>query len=208
MNTTRLALNLRLAGPLHSREGRIKSAPVILNRFAHRRPINDDIRYEYVQIVNEEGKLDPPVSLATVLANINHKKFFVQLATDEQPIVKILNKDEEYKKAKARAKAKKAANRAPEQKEIQMSWGVAAGDLGHKLDKVRKELEKFNRVDLVFAPKKKQPLPDPDERAAKVAEVLETLRDVGVEWKPRTFQKALMMLHLKGLGPKAIDSCS
>jgi len=207
MNAARLTWNvLRLAGPLRSPQCTVN--PALLSKFAHRRPMNEEIKHSYVQVVNEEGKLDPLVSLDSVLASIDRRKFYVELATDDQPIVKILNKKVEFDKAKTRAKAKKAADRPPEQKEIQMTWGVAAGDLAHKLNKVRKELEKRNRVDLVFAPKKKQPLPSPDERAAKADEVLEELKDVGKEYKSRTFQKALMTLHLQGLGPKAIDSNS
>jgi translation initiation factor IF-3 len=207
MNAARLPWNvLRLADPLRS--PRCIVNPALLSTFAHRRPTNEEIKHKYVQVVNEEGKLNSPTGLDSVLASIDRKEFYVELVNDDQPIVKILNKKAEFDKAKARTKAKKAAARAPEQKEIQMTWGVAAGDLEHKLNKVRKELEKKNRVDLIFAPKKKQPMPNPDERAAKVDEVFEELKDVGREWKPRTLQKALMTLHLQGLGPKAIDSNS
>ncbi|KAF8583958.1 hypothetical protein K439DRAFT_1633920 [Ramaria rubella] len=170
--------------------------PALLYRLAHLRPQNEDIKYETVQVVNSEGKLDPPIPLTAVLASIDRKKFCVRLVADDKPIVKVLNKQDEYAKVKALRKAQKGTIRT-EDKEIQMTWGVASGDLAHKVTKVRRELEKKNRVDLIFAPKKKQPLPSQNERDAKVQEVLEMLRDIGKESRPRTSHKSLLTLHLQ-----------
>ena len=187
---------LCLAGPLQRRGGQTNLA--LLNKFAHGRPTNEDIGYTLVQVVNKEGRLDPPQPLSVVLAALDLKTHMVQLVTDDQPIVKILDKKEVFDKLKALKRAKSNSQRLlPEDKEIQMTWGVANSDLAHKVGKVRKELEKKNRVNLVFAPKKRQPVPSPTERNEKVNEVLEMLKDIGTESRPRTFLKSLLTLHLE-----------
>lgn len=185
---------LRLADPLRPCRNQVHLA--LPKRFMHR-PKDEDIKHNRVQVVNAEGKLEPPIPLATILASLDRKKYFVQLVTDNQPIVKILDKQEAYKKAKALKRAKKAADRGPEEKEIQMTWGVATGDLSHKMDKVRTELEKKNRVSLIFAPKKGQPVPPPNERDEKMNEILEMLKDIGQESRPRTVLRSHLTLHLE-----------
>ena len=169
----------------------------MVTRLIHRRPKNEDIKYSHVQVVNSEGKLDPPRPLTAILASIERKDYFVQLVTDDQPIVKIMNRKEMYEKSKALKKAKKAAERSSEEKEIQMTWGVAIGDLSHKISKVREELEKRNRVNLIFAPKKGQPVPSPNERNEKMNEILEMLKDIGQESRSRTILRSHLTLHLE-----------
>lgn len=198
MNSTHQALQaLCLARPLQRRGGRV-TLP-LLDRLAHRRATNEDIKYPYVQVVNIDGRLNPPRPLSTVLSSIDRNEEFVQLVTDDQPIVKILNKKEAYDKAKALKKAKKDNERLQGDKEIQMTWGVAAGDLEHKINKVRKELEKKNRVSLIFAPKKRQPVPSPQEQDERVNKVLEMLKDIGKESRPRTLLRSLLTLHLEAV---------
>jgi translation initiation factor IF-3 len=201
INTRWACQKLCLESPLQRRGGQVTLA--LFFRLAHRRATNTDIRYPYVQIVNADGRLDPPQPLSAILASIDHKKSFVQLVADDRPIVKVLSKKETYDKAKALRKAKKNAERSQEDKEIQMTWGVAVGDLEHKINKVKKELEKKHRVNLIFAPKKRQPVPSPQERDEKVNEVLEMLKDIGKESRPRTFLRSLLTLHLEA---KASDT--
>jgi translation initiation factor IF-3 len=115
------------------------------------------------------------------------------------PIVKIIDTKEareRYKEAKKRAQA---AARAQVRKEIQVTWGVAAGDLAHKLEKVRQELVGGRKVDLIFASKKGQVVPTKQAMDTRLKGVLEGLADVGMEYLPREERKDMTALHLKPL---------
>jgi len=163
-----------------------------------RRPRNDNIDYRVVQIVDPEtGRLNEPAELRDILASINRKTHFVELVNEEpNPIVKIKNKLEEYAWTRQRRAKIKAAN-AIQQKEVQMTWGVASGDLAHKLKKVRRELEKGNRVDLVYAPKKDQALPSPQQIEERLRETVDLLADVGKEWRPRKIQRNIAIMSFQ-----------
>lgn len=165
-----------------------------------RRPQNKEIQHRVVQLVDPEtGRLHPPTLLSAILASVNPKTHFVELATeDPNPLVKIVSKEDLKAKIKEQRLKKKLAGKSMEQKEIQLTWGVAAGDLEHKLSKVRRELEKGNRVDLVYAPKKGQPLPNPAEMELRMQETVEKLADVGKEWKPKQVQKHMSVIYFQG----------
>jgi len=80
-----------------------------------------------------------------------------------------------------------------------MTWGVASGDLAHKLNKTRKELEKGNRVQLVFAPKANQPVPNQALMEARINEILGKIAEFAREWMPRKFQSGVAIFYLKKL---------
>ena len=166
-----------------------------------RHPRNDEIKHPVVQLVDAETeRLHPPVSLREILASLDLKTHFVELVSvNPSPVVKIISKKDAFDRQKERkAKMRAATKNEIEQKEIQLTWGVASGDLAHKLKKVRQELEKGNRVDLVYAPKKGQRLPTPDEMEARVQETLGLLQDVGKEWKEREVRRGVAAIHLQG----------
>jgi translation initiation factor IF-3 len=165
---------------------------------------NDEIQYAFVRLVDSEtGRLNPPKPLRDILSSVNLKTHFVELVGEQpDPIVKIISKKDAFDRFKERkAKMKSTAKNEIEQKEIQLTWGVAAGDLVHKLKKVREELEKGNRVDVVYARKRGQRLPSPQEMEARVQETLGLMQDIGKEWKQRDVQRAATVIHLQG-GPK------
>jgi translation initiation factor IF-3 len=157
-----------------------------------------NIPYHIVQLVNEDGRLEPPTPLSHIIASIDSKTHFVELVNeDPQPLVKIKNKTQEYIKMKEWKKRQKEVAASNIQKEIQMTWGVESGDLAHKLKKVRKELEKGNRVDLVYAPKANQVMPSPVAMENRIKETVEILSDIAKEWAPRRFEKGVAVLFLK-----------
>jgi translation initiation factor IF-3 len=78
-----------------------------------------------------------------------------------------------------------------------MSWCTGAADRVHKVRKVREELEKGNRVELVFSPKKNKRV-SPHEMEALVQEVLAQVQDVMKEWQPREVQGSQVIFHLQG----------
>jgi translation initiation factor IF-3 len=158
---------------------------------------NMDIGYPIVQLVDPKtDRLRSPTPLAHIVSSIDLKTHFVELVSESpNPIVKIISKQAQFGERKA-AKAKK--KNQVELKEVQMTWGVASGDLAHKLRKVRQELEKGNRVDLVYAPKKGQVIPTAKEMEVRVQETLDYTRDVGKEWKPMEVEGAITVIHLQG----------
>lgn len=156
-----------------------------------------DIGYPVVQLVDPQtDRLRSPAPLADIVSSIDLKTHFVELVSESpNPIVKIISKQAQFGERKA-AKTKK--KNQLELKEVQMTWGVASGDLAHKLRKVKQELEKGNRVDLVYAPKNGQVIPTAKEMEVRVQETLDYTRDVGKEWKPMEVQGAMTVIHLQG----------
>jgi len=165
------------------------------------RLIDDKIPFEVVRLVDpESGSLHPLTPLKTLLNSINRKTHHIELVADApDPIVRIVDTKqarERYKEAKKRAHA---VARAQVRKEVQVTWGVAEGDLAHKLGKVRQELVGGKKVDLIFASKKGQAVPTKQMMDARVAGVLETLADVGKEYRSREERKNMTALYLKPL---------
>lgn len=160
-----------------------------------------------VQLVDPATKrLQPPTSVREIMSSINLNTHFVELVAEyPNPIVKVSSKKDAFDKLKASKERRKLqARQSIEEKEIQMTWGVARGDLAHKLNKVIEELRKGNRVELVFAPKKGQVVPTPRNMDIRVQEILDLTKDVGKEWKPREVRNVVTILHLQGGQPKTI----
>jgi len=166
-----------------------------------KRMTDDEIPFNFVRLVDpESGSLRPLAPLAPILDSIDRKTHHVELVVDApDPIVKIVNKREAREKYKELRKRAQAAARAQVRKEIQVTWGVAAGDLAHKLEKVRHELMGGKKVDLIFASKKGQVVPTEKEMDARLKGVLETLADVGKEYLPRQVRNTANVLYLKPL---------
>ena len=78
-----------------------------------------------------------------------------------------------------------------------MTWGVANADLEHKLEKVREELTKGHRVNLVIAPKSQQPSLSRLEMEERVQYIVEKLKSVGKEWQERTFERRTAIIRLQ-----------
>jgi translation initiation factor IF-3 len=163
-------------------------------------PKDEKIKHNIVQLVDPEtGRLTPPTTMEEILASIDRKRQFVELVSvDHGAVVKIINKKEAFEKRKQQKVRAKENAKKNTQKEVQLTWGVAAGDLTHKLNKVRQALEKGSKVDLVFAPKKGQPLPTPTEMRKRAQETVDSLADVGKEWKAMEFQRTVVAIFLQG----------
>lgn len=160
---------------------------------------NNDIPFKLVRLADpESGSLRPLAPLRTILNSIDQKTHHVELVADKpDPVVKIINTKEardKYREAKKRAQA---AARAQVRKEIQVTWGAAAGDMAHKLEKVRQALSGGRKVDLIFASKKGQVVPTKQDMDVRVKGALETLADAGKEYLPRQEWKNMVVLHLK-----------
>ncbi|KAI0637655.1 hypothetical protein C8Q77DRAFT_1047117 [Trametes polyzona] len=168
-----------------------------------RKPRNEEIKHSVVRLVNPEtGALDPPTRLREVLARLNPKTHFLELVTeDPEPIVKMHDRKLLYDRERTKKRVQ-ASKKPPEEKEVQLTWGVGTADMEFKLKKVRAELEDGNRVNLVFAPKRGQTLPTPEQQETIVGEALSLLADVGKEYKARTVQKQAVAVFLEALRRK------
>ena len=164
------------------------------------KPRNEAIKYQFVRLVNPEtGTLDPPASLKEILARVDRKRQYLELVLDKpEPIVKFINVKDMYNRTKSKH-VQKVLGRAPEEKEVQLTWGVDAGDLAYKLRKARSELMDGNRVTLVFAPKKGQARPSPEEQTKIVEEALRLLAEVGRERKEREVRNEIVAVFLEGI---------
>lgn len=167
------------------------------------KPRNEAIPFAYVRLVNPEtGLLDPPAPLRRILPTIQRKTQYLELVTDKpEPIVKIIDTKLRYTRGKAK-KQQQLLNRAPEEKELQLTWGVAIGDLQFKLKKAREDLLDGSRVTLVFALKKGQQVPTPADQQAMIEEAVRLLEDVGRERKDRATQKHMTALFLESVRPR------
>ncbi|KAI0366195.1 hypothetical protein BV20DRAFT_662166 [Pilatotrama ljubarskyi] len=168
-----------------------------------RKPRNEEIKYSVVRLADPKtGALEPPAPLRQILSRIDRKQQFLELVTDKpEPVVRIFDKKLLYDREKAK-KLIQANKRPPEEKEVQLTWGVASGDMQFKLRKVLAELEEGNRVNLVIAPKKGQKLPSPAEQEKLIQEVLSFVADVAKERKERTVQKQAVAIFLESIRPK------
>jgi len=164
-----------------------------------KRLINDNIPFKLVRLADpESGSLHPFAPLKTILNSIDLKTHHVELvANAPDPIVRIVDTKEAREKYREAKKRAQAVARAQVRKEIQVTWGTAAGDLAHKLGKVRQELLGGKKVDLIFASKKGQVVPTKQAMDARLKGVLENLADVGMEYLPREERKNMAALHLK-----------
>jgi translation initiation factor IF-3 len=159
---------------------------------------NDEIPFRLVHLVDPETqKLQPLTSLRGLLNSLDLKANYVELVAETPaPVVKVVSHKEEYERMRQQKLEAKARGKPAETKELQMTWGVAPGDLAHKLKKARQELEKGNRVDIVYAPKKGQTVPGVEEMQARMDAAAEQLQDVGKERQARTLEKSMAILHM------------
>lgn len=166
----------------------------------NKRLTDDNIPFNRVRLADSES-LHPLAPLSTILSSIDRKTHHVELVADTpDPIVKIVNTKEAREKFKELKKRAQAAARAQVRKEIQVTWGVAPGDLAHKLQKARQELMGGKKVDLIFASKQGQVVPTKQEMDDRLKGVLETLSDAGKEYLPREVRKAATILYLRPSG--------
>ncbi|KAF8631996.1 hypothetical protein AX17_004941 [Amanita inopinata Kibby_2008] len=164
-------------------------------------PLKDeDIKHPYVQI-SHDGRLSVPTTIPHILSLIDRRGYYLLLANSSPPIVKLVNKSEEFARKKQEQEQARLSKARQTHKEVQLSWGLGEADADHKLGKAREELEKGLRVDLVFVYRKGQPVLSEEQMREKVQAVVDSLADVGKEWKERQFQRRTGAVFLQSLGP-------
>ncbi|EKV06780.1 Translation initiation factor IF3, putative [Penicillium digitatum] len=144
-------------------------------------PINEAIRASFVQVVNDEGDLDPPTRLEDVLESFDHAEcFLLQVQEgdiDNPPVCKVYNKKEV--RAFEKAKAKSARESKVIFKQIELNWAIDAHDLSHRLKQLSTFLEKGRRVEILLTTKKRKRNPTVDEIKQVMQSVLDTIREAG-----------------------------
>ncbi|OQD78479.1 hypothetical protein PENDEC_c001G05066 [Penicillium decumbens] len=147
----------------------------------HKMPTNEAIGAPYVQLVDKDNNLQPPVRLSQVLASFDPREFFLQQvdagAPDKPPVCKILNKKETKAKERARAKAAKASK--IQNKKLELNWAIDAHDLKHRLGQLTTFLEKGYKVELVLTKKKGKRAATVDEIKHVMQSVMDTTKQIG-----------------------------
>lgn len=161
---------------------------------------NYDIPFKLVHLVGQDNKLSDLTPLRPIVDSINTRTDSVIVVQAKPPIVKIINNAEEQQKERERQEKIKLSRRlAVEDKELQMGWGAADGDVQHKIETARGLLEKGDRVHVVFALRasaggKKQRIPD--ERRMQILEMFEEgVADVATKWKEDEQSRGLWIQH-------------
>lgn len=119
-------------------------------------------------------------------------------------ICKVINKKVQFQKSKERttaAKQKKQANKK-EEKEFQLTWGVAVHDLQHKLKRAQQVLDKGGRAALVITSPKGSKPPAPDDRKMFVDMLKDQLglpEGKATVWKAEEWKGAKSSIYLEGV---------
>lgn len=208
-NASRPCLDSSLTSPSQLYRG-FRSSSIIRASKYNGRVKNEKIPFSTVQLVDPETGSLKWTPLSDVLAQIDKEVEYAELVVAEpHPIVKIINKEWARQKRQQMKDAKKLQSKKNSQKEFQFTWSISGGDLAHKLERVKDELRKGGRVDVVLAPKRRQKAPPPEEMRSRVQEIADSLEDVGKEWKEREIDRAIATIYLKGLdvpGDTPIDA--
>ncbi|KAH9921498.1 uncharacterized protein BXZ73DRAFT_51807 [Epithele typhae] len=159
------------------------------------------VKRKPVRLVDPEtGALLPPAPLEDVLERVDRKTQHLELVELEPaPVVRIVNQKAAYGRTRER-RVGKALGRKAEEKELQLTWSAAPGDIEVKLKKAHADLADGCRVTLVFAPKKgKWTDMSRTEQEEIVEGAVKQLEDVAKEWKPRQRQGYAMAAFLESL---------
>lgn len=136
---------------------------------------DERIGVPHIQLVNEEGHLDPPAKLRDVLNSINRaEEFVLQVSptlSDRPPVCKIMNKAaiREYERTKAKA----AKVQKSQLKQIELNWCISNNDLSHRMKQLATFLEKGRKVEVLLTLKKRKRAPTMEEAQNTYNRVME-----------------------------------
>ncbi|TIA93152.1 hypothetical protein E3P99_00239 [Wallemia hederae] len=195
----------------HSVQLRKVSCTAVLHKATERLRDEEIVKaFDKVSVVDAAtGKPQPPESASSVLKRLERNKYRLELVSEaETPLVKIIDKGEEYRKAKDKAskeKEAKAASKAKSkmEKEIQVTWMTSPHDLAHKLKKATETLSNKGKVSVVFANSSAHKrIADADKE--RIMQGVETQLGLGIStnvarWKETEKSKRFWAVHLKGV---------
>lgn len=186
--------SLSTSSPRQSRQNpkHAPGAAVSAKKPAHR------ITHRVVQLVDPStNTLTEPQPLHSI--QFDRSTHELRLVSDSPPVVKLISLAEEAEKAKQlEVKLKLNRKTAFEDKEVQISWNSADGDLKHKLDVARGFLERGDRVHMVFAPKGTG-AGVPEISQARKDEMLayfeHGMEDLGMRWRDELKTKTSVVVY-------------
>ncbi|GAD95064.1 translation initiation factor IF3, putative [Paecilomyces variotii No. 5] len=140
---------------------------------------DEDIRAPQIQVVNDNGALDPPERTIDVLRSINRSEYFlVQVspgAADRLPVCKLVSKKGLREQEKAKAKAAHSAKTAV--KQIELNWAIDAHDLSHRMKQLVSFIEKGRKVEIILTRKRGKRAPTAEEVKKVMDAVLDTVQN-------------------------------
>lgn len=87
-----------------------------------------------------------------------------------------------------------------------MTWYSSEADVETKLGKMREDLEKGYKVDLVIMSKKGMRPPSLEDMKGRVQEFVAHFSDIAKEWKERDFTKATAVIYLQGTATPSVEA--
>lgn len=153
-------------------------------------PRDSNIPFNAVQLVSQtDNSLSEPQPLRRLLTTYDPSTHALILVSSDPPVVKLVDKAIEAARTRE-AEARESIRRrtAAEEKEVQVSWGSASGDIGHKIALAKSLLERGDRVKLLFAPRQgeRKDKTTPEAKKGIVQDFEEALEEVGRRWKEDT----------------------
>ncbi|KAF5346945.1 hypothetical protein D9758_010146 [Tetrapyrgos nigripes] len=172
-----------------------------------RKPKNENIPFDKVLLADDSGQLSE-FHMQVILTNLDRKTHFVELQSIyPTPIVKIISKSDAHQKKLKMKQQQKVMARINVTKEFQFTWGMAKGDLDHRMGRVREALGKGFKVDIAFAPKPgTRGGPLKVEMMPRMEELVESMKDVSVEYKKMEFRRFTAAVFLQGNGKSVPNS--
>ncbi|KAF7594672.1 hypothetical protein BBP40_008565 [Aspergillus hancockii] len=140
---------------------------------------DEEIKSNYIQLVNEEGKLDPPIKLQNALMAIDRPdNFILQVKPGYRfhpPVCKVVNKLQMREQERAKAKATHVTKNAI--KQIELNWAIDAHDLSHRLKQLASFLEKGLKVEVILTKKRGKRAPTVEEIKQVMDSVLQATKE-------------------------------
>lgn len=148
-------------------------------------PLFPTITAELVQLVDPEKKtLSPLQPTRNLLRNLPSGTWLLQVSQDP-PVVKIKNIQDHINEKDAQEAQSSSRRGSVKEKEIQVPWTAAAGDLSRKIEKAIESLQRGDRLTVIFAPKSGSAKKQVDRGTMNdiVDMFRERLESVGKRWR-------------------------
>lgn len=143
--------------------------------------MDEKIKARKIQIVDEEGTIQPPTTVSNALRTFVRSDYFlVQMApeTPEKPAVcKIISKKRLREQKHEKAKASRAVKQSS--KQIELNWAIDPHDLSYRMKQLEGFLSKGRKVEVIMARKKGKRRVTEEEAQKLLATVKETVQELG-----------------------------
>jgi translation initiation factor IF-3 len=119
---------------------------------------DEEIHADFIQIVNENGNLDPPVRTADALRSLQRDRYsLVQVSpggAGRPTVCKILSR--EMLREQQRTKEKALRVKKTLTKQIELNWAIDPHDLSHRLKSLSEFIERGRKVEVILTRKKRK----------------------------------------------------